>query len=202
VEYINGSPVTLVFSGTVPATAPTNSAPFVVAPLDASRIDARMDELRLSAGIARSPAWVATEYRNQNAPGSFFTLGAQQSQSVAPETISTPSISGPASASPGTIYPYTASGAVSSLGHPLQYLFSWGDGTTSTWNLSAGASHAWMAAGTYTVTVQARCSIDTGIVSAISSPLAVTVIGVSAAATPIFNPPAGLYSTSQTVSIT
>jgi membrane associated rhomboid family serine protease len=161
-----------------------------------------MDELRLSTGVAPSPAWIATEYRNQNAPGSFFTLGAQQSQSLAPETISTPSISGPASASPGTIYPYTASGAVSSLGHPLQYLFSWGDGTTSTWNLSAGASHAWMAAGTYTVTVQARCSIDTGIVSAISSPLAVTVIGVSAAATPIFNPPAGLYSTSQTVSIT
>ncbi|HEV3198581.1 MAG TPA: DUF2341 domain-containing protein, partial [Bryobacteraceae bacterium] len=120
---------------------------------------------------------------------------------VSTENISTPSVSGGAGGAPGTSYPYTASGAVSSLGHQLQYLFTWGDGTSSTWATSAGASHAWTAVGTYNVAVQARCAVDTGIVSLFSSPMAVTVTLVSAA-TPTFNPAAGTYSSPQTVSIT
>jgi hypothetical protein len=39
----------------------------------------RIDEVRISnSGIVRSAGWIATEYRNQNAPGAFSTLGAQQ----------------------------------------------------------------------------------------------------------------------------
>jgi hypothetical protein len=36
-----------------------------------------MDELRFS-NSARSPAWIATEFTNENSPGTFFSLGAQQ----------------------------------------------------------------------------------------------------------------------------
>src|SRR5260370_899242 len=35
----------------------------------------RIDELRLSSSIP-SPAWIATEYRNQSAPSAFFSVGA------------------------------------------------------------------------------------------------------------------------------
>ncbi len=39
----------------------------------------RIDEVRISnAGIVRSAGWIATEYRNQNAPGAFSVLGAEQ----------------------------------------------------------------------------------------------------------------------------
>jgi len=38
-----------------------------------------IDEVRISnSGIVRSANWIATEYNNQSAPGTFYTLGAQQ----------------------------------------------------------------------------------------------------------------------------
>jgi vancomycin resistance protein YoaR len=45
-----------------------NNAPF---------FNGSMDELRFS-NSARSPAWLATEFSNQNSPGSFVSLGAPQ----------------------------------------------------------------------------------------------------------------------------
>jgi hypothetical protein len=36
-----------------------------------------LDEVRISK-IARSAGWILTEYRNQNAPASFYTVGAEQ----------------------------------------------------------------------------------------------------------------------------
>ena len=36
-----------------------------------------LDEVRVS-NIARSAGWINTEYRNQNAPGTFYTVGAEQ----------------------------------------------------------------------------------------------------------------------------
>jgi uncharacterized repeat protein (TIGR01451 family) len=94
-----------------------------------------------------------------------------------PETITTPSVSGQTSGNPNTSYTYTASNALSNLGHPVQYQFTWGDGTNSGW-LAAGtttASHTWTAAGAYSVTVQARCSTDTAALSTASTPVNVTV---------------------------
>jgi hypothetical protein len=38
----------------------------------------RIDEVRISNTV-RSAGWIATEYRNQNAPGTFSILGAEQS---------------------------------------------------------------------------------------------------------------------------
>jgi len=95
------------------------------------------------------------------------------------ETISTPLVpSGPATGTVGVAYTYTASGAVSSTGHAVQYQFSWSDGSVSGW-LAAGvtsASKTWSAAGTYAlVRVEARCSSHTSVVSAPSPALNVTI---------------------------
>jgi hypothetical protein len=58
-----------------------------------------------------------------------LTLGGQTftvTQSAAPETISTPSLSGPSGGGiPVGTYPYTASGSVSNFGHAVQYHLSY-----------------------------------------------------------------------------
>ena len=39
-----------------------------------------MQDVRASSGIARSAAWIATEYANQHSPATFLTVGAEQAQ--------------------------------------------------------------------------------------------------------------------------
>ena len=48
--------------------------------------DGSMDELRVSK-TARSRAWIATEYNNQNSPSGFFSEGSQQTNSGSTVTI-------------------------------------------------------------------------------------------------------------------
>jgi hypothetical protein len=36
-----------------------------------------LDEVRVS-NIVRSPGWIRTEYRNQDDPGTFYTVGPEQ----------------------------------------------------------------------------------------------------------------------------
>jgi hypothetical protein len=104
-----------------------------------------------------------------------------------PEMITTPSTpSGTSTVPLATSYAYSTGSATSSLGHTVQYLFNWGDGTTSGW-LTSGTTtvlHSWSSAGTYAVTAQARCVTDTSIVSSTSSSFSVTAESVSAPATP------------------
>lgn len=87
------------------------------------------------------------------------------------ETVSTPSTpSGPASGSIGTSYSYSTGGSVDNLGYQVQYEFDWGDGTNSGW-LATGtisASHSWAAAGTYSVTAEARSATNNTVVSSVS----------------------------------
>lgn len=61
---------------------------------------------------------------------------------------------------------------VSNLGHPIQYKFYFSDGTDSGWLLLGvdTASKVWTTPGNQTVTIQARCSIDTNVLSAVSAP--------------------------------
>jgi hypothetical protein len=72
---------------------------------------------------------------------------------------------------------YTTGGAVSSLGHPVVYSFSWGDGFTSGW----GPAQRWTGwewrsgVSRYTVRTQARCALHPRAVSASSDPLVVTI---------------------------
>jgi len=94
------------------------------------------------------------------------------------EIISTPSVNGPATGLAGSAYAFTAAGAVSTVGHSVEYQFTWGNGTTSAW-LPAGtttASTTWSTPGTYNVTLQARCSLDHTILSAPSVALVVSVV--------------------------
>jgi predicted NAD-dependent protein-ADP-ribosyltransferase YbiA (DUF1768 family) len=98
------------------------------------------------------------------------------------EVVSAPTKpSGPASGKPGTSYSYSTGGSTSNLGHSVQYLFNWGDGSNSGW-LAVGitsASHSWTTANSYTVTAQARCATDTTIVSPLSPSLTVNIETIS-----------------------
>jgi hypothetical protein len=95
---------------------------------------------------------------------------------------------------------YTASGSSSSLGHTLEYQFSWKDDESdlSGWG-SPSQSKTWSVAGTYNVRARARCVQDTFIVSEWSSPLAVTIVAetVSTPGTPS-GPTTGTTSKSYT----
>ena len=73
------------------------------------------------------------------------------------ETISVPTLDGPASGIVRTPYTYTASGAVSSLGHPLVYYFQW-DTSGGETGPQASREHSWSTAGAHTVKVTARCA--------------------------------------------
>src|ERR1019366_3500305 len=101
---------------------------------------------------------------------SFITGAAQ-------ETVSTPSMpSGPTSGTSGVVYSYSTGGSSDNLGNPGQYLFNWGDGTNSSW-LTTGttsAMHSW-AAGSYSVSAQARSTTNTSVVSAPSGALPVNI---------------------------
>ena len=103
------------------------------------------------------------------------------------ETVSPPNApSGPAAGVVNTSYAYSTGGATSSIGHPVQYFFDWGDGTNSGW-LTVGttsASHTWTTWSTYRVQVQARCSIDTGVTSLVSQ--ATVEIGVDGISSFVF----------------
>jgi hypothetical protein len=94
-----------------------------------------------------------------------------------PESVSTPSTpSGPSSGTAGTVYSYSTGGSSDNLGNPVQYLFNWGDGTNSSW-LTTGttsATHSW-AAGSYSVSAQARSTTNTSVVSAPSGALPVNI---------------------------
>jgi subtilisin family serine protease len=98
--------------------------------------------------------------------------------SANPETISTPAVpNGPINGTISTAYAYSTGGSSSNLGHSLQYLFDWGDGTNSGW-LPMGttsASKSWASGGTYLVKAQARCVTHTSIVSSWSEAFSVKI---------------------------
>ena len=79
-------------------------------------------------------------------------LGAQ-------ETVSTPDI--PAytvsGVKVGQAVDFASGGAVSSLGHAVEYQFDWGDGTLSDWG-AASQSHVYESNGFFLVKARARCA--------------------------------------------
>jgi hypothetical protein len=110
--------------------------------------------------------------------------------SLGPEVVTTPGTpAGPANGTVATTYHYSTQSSISSLGHSVQYFFDWGDGTNSDWlpaNVTS-ASKSWDTFGTYSVKVQARCSVDTSVVSNLSGAWKVTI--GQTAWTPITPPP-------------
>lgn len=101
---------------------------------------------------------------------------ALSSCALSPHSIETPSTpSGPSSGQVGDSLTYTASGAVCSKGHAVEYRFDWGDSSTSSYSSYPSASHSWTSPGTYRVKVRARCSTDTAVVSEWSPEKLVTI---------------------------
>jgi hypothetical protein len=99
------------------------------------------------------------------------------------ETVSAPPLpAGPTNGAPGIVYTYAAGGSSSNLDHSIQYFFDWGDGTNSGWLPvnTLSASKSWVSPGNYIVTAQARCSVDTSVVSKWSSGLSVNISSSSA----------------------
>jgi|GEM_PF-1922861 len=72
-------------------------------------------------------------------------------------------------------YTYSTSGATCSQGHPIEYSFDWGDGTSSQWSTSPAAAHSWSTVGTKMIKVTARCQVHPGL-SATSISLQVTPV--------------------------
>ncbi len=66
--------------------------------------------------------------------------------------------SGPATGNINTSYNYYTRGSSCLGGHPVEYRFSWGDGSWSDWSDSIEASHSWSSEGTYHVRAYARCA--------------------------------------------
>lgn len=96
------------------------------------------------------------------------------------ETINPPAApSGPTTGLENEDLAYTAAGAVSTLGHTLEYQFDWGDGQSSDWGIST-VQHSWPTAGSYNVTARARCAEHTTIVSDWSDTTTVAVTAYSA----------------------
>jgi hypothetical protein len=98
------------------------------------------------------------------------------------ETVTAPAMpTGTTSGAAMTSYMYTTGGSSSSLNNPVQYQFSWGDGTPlSAWlspgaDGTASASHSWTAPATYSVTAQARSATNQSLVSSTSGALPVSM---------------------------
>jgi YD repeat-containing protein len=108
----------------------------------------------------------------------YVYLNGKLVAKIVSEVVTPPSApSGPSTGNTGVNYPYGTGGSTSNVGHSVQYLFDWGDGTNSGWLTlgTASASKAWSMAGSYTVKAQARCAINTSVVSAWSSVVSVTI---------------------------
>lgn len=59
---------------------------------------------------------------------------------------------------------YASGGAISDVGHPVEYQFDWGDGL-SPWSTEESLIHGWVTPGSYDCRVRARCALDPGIVT-------------------------------------
>jgi hypothetical protein len=122
------------------------------------------------------------------------TPGPVWSFTTIAETITAPNVpSGPATGSAGSWYTYQTGGSTSSFGHSVQYLFDWGDGTTSEW-LPVGtksASKSWASPGTYTVRAMARCSTHTSTTSSWSSSASMTISNPTFTAVKVLAPNGG-----------
>ncbi|MFC1541038.1 putative Ig domain-containing protein [Candidatus Latescibacterota bacterium] len=81
------------------------------------------------------------------------------------ESVSMPmAASGPSEVDVNDVVVYESGFASSSLGHPVEYGFDWGDGSAITWGDSI-QSHAWTISGQKEIFVTARCVEHTAIES-------------------------------------
>jgi hypothetical protein len=75
--YINGSQVNSISAGSYDIGTNSDALIIGAAPWNPStfEVSGRIDEVRVSA-TARSADWIMAEYKNQNDPGNFYTIGS------------------------------------------------------------------------------------------------------------------------------
>jgi len=134
--------------------------------------DAVIDEVRVS-NVARSGDWIATEYNNQNSPGTFYTVGGQESGiTTVPVTVT----SAPAGLlltvdgagcgapcsfqwTPGTSHTVAPTAGTQAGAAGVQYVFaSWSDGGAQSHLLTAPG-----AAATYTANFTTQYFLTTAV---------------------------------------
>ena len=114
---------------------------------------------------------------DRQTPSADDIAGIQYIYGTPPETLSTPRIpSGPSSGVTGVSYTYSTGGAVSNLGHPVQYQFDWigNYSDESDWGPET-RTRAWNLPGTYYVKVMAHCANHPSVGSSWSASLTVTI---------------------------
>ena len=121
------------------------------------------------------PAWITS----LGSCGYYWPYYSQAYAEQYELDIQTPS--GSISGIPGQSYSYSTS-ATDPDGNQVQYMFDWGDGSTSVIgpfdsDISVTASHSWSKSGTYQVKAKAIDADIPGITSGYSDPLAVTIRG-------------------------
>ncbi|MBN1782320.1 VCBS repeat-containing protein [bacterium] len=99
------------------------------------------------------------------------------------ETVRTPAVPALPAGEPltGTIddpITFITGGSACNLGHPVEYRFDWDDGLISDWGDSSRI-HVWTAYGSFDIKAQARCAVDTTILSAWSDYAAMEIIDPS-----------------------
>jgi len=120
----------------------------------------------------------------------IYGFGILNMSPIGSESISTPYMpGGPSTGLTGISYAYLAGGSFSNVGHEVQYLFDWGDGTNSGW-LPPGltsASHLWNLPGDYLVKVRARCAVHNAVLSSWSSAITIDITASIALQSPPSN---------------
>jgi formylglycine-generating enzyme required for sulfatase activity len=67
--------------------------------------------------------------------------------------------------------------ALCTKGHAVEFRIAWGDGDTSRWLTGAVHEHTYRDSGIYYSTVQARCTVDTSLLSGFSRPARIAIAG-------------------------
>ena len=92
------------------------------------------------------------------------------------EWVSPPTVTGPAVGAVNQALSFVLSPvATDNWGYAVQNSFDWGDGTTSPWNTSTGASHVWTNSGSFNVRAQGRSATNSNVLSDGSAFLSVTI---------------------------
>ena len=157
--FVNGADVGEVNSAGGGNADPDEATAFLNSDGSYAGITIQVDEFRISS-VARSADWIATEYNNQSAPGTFSSIGSETvgAGTVSPAVTSLSATAGPA----GSTVTITGSG----------FGASQGDSTVSFNGVDAGAAISW---SDTSITVV----VPNG---AVSGSLVVTVNGVPSAA--------------------
>lgn len=151
---------------------------FIETHLDENLVPFFGDEPPLELGLSADPLEIDAESKTVSmAVYDFTSYAGLLSGPVEGETVAIPGTPEPSDTGPYSTdvsYTFSTSGAVSSLGHPVEYAFNWSDGTTPFFSVSTSASHAWSEPGEKTLTVTARCGYHNEVTNT-SSPIAITI---------------------------